>query len=141
MKLNPPVNPGERALLEAQFLAQQLKYLDEQLKQISMAILELGTAYATITNLQTGKALMPIGASCLLQGEITSNTVYVAIGSNYFAPMSPDNAAALLKQRMEELDEGSKAMKEEKKKIESRLRELEQMLRSQGNNDVRPPQG
>jgi prefoldin alpha subunit len=115
-------------------LNEQVKALDSEIKRISMAILELTTAYATLENLKEGEALIPIGGSSFLFGDVKADVVLIPIGSGYFVAKQPDKAKDEIKKRMEKMDEAVKKLEEEKEKLLNRVYELARNLN--GEKDV-----
>ncbi len=133
MKENIQMSDKQRAMLEFQLLNEQVKVLNNEVKRISMAVLELTTAYATLENLKSEDALIPIGGSSFLFGQVKADVVLIPIGSGYFIAKEPNKAKDEIKKRIEKMDDAVKKLEEEKEKLVNRIYELARGLNEGGN--------
>ncbi len=123
----------QKALMELQVLNEQVKVLESEAKRMSMAILELTTAYTTLENLKEGEAIIPIGGSTFLFGEVKNKEVLLPIGAGYYTSLTPTKAREKIKRRIEKMDEAVKKLEEERQKLMARVYELAKQLRGVAN--------
>ncbi len=118
------MNEQERAGLmrEGQLLEDKLKYLGKELERLSLVLMELEKAKASMDGVKEGSTgLLPIGGEILIETKISSDKVMFPIGAGYYRKMTKEEAKEKINKVIENINNSYKKIKEEVKTSEDQL--------------------
>ena len=116
---------------EGQMLEGKLKYLKAELEKLTLTLVELEKAKATINGAKVNEeALVPIGADIMMAVEVKDEHVLVPLGAGYYVRMKKEDALKKIDEGLERLKEVYNRINEEVKASEGQLIDL--LRRAQG---------
>ena len=107
---------------EGQMLEEKLKYLGKELERLSVVLVELEKARASIEGVGNGNtALLSIGGEILIETKITSEKLVFPIGAGYYKKISKEDAKEKINKVVGKINDSYKKIKEEVKTSETQL--------------------
>lgn len=122
----------QRLYYEGQMYYQQLQMMKGEMEKITLTMLDVENAKATINKLKETDALIPVGGNAFIETKITSEKVVVPIGGGYSMKMGKKEAEEELAKRSESIKKVLEKLQKEYEMTAQKLREIEEKLRASG---------
>ncbi len=132
MTQNQMTQEQQRIYYEGQMYYQQLQMMRGEMEKITLTMLDVENAKATISKLKETDALIPVGGNSFIETKITSEKVIVPIGGGYSMKMGKKEAEEELARRSESIRKVLEKLQKEYEMTAQRLREIEDKLRTSG---------
>ena len=109
---------------------EQMQLIKRETERISLTTLDLTNALKAVENLETKKALIPIGGGTMIKGSIDEVKVLVPVGAQYLIEMEKEAAKEELERRIEATRRAVQKLTEEFNKITRKLSDVSSQLQA-----------
>ncbi len=115
---------------ESAVYREQLRLLQNEIKRIDLAMVDLSKAAETAQKIKNDDVLVPVGGGAFIKASIYTSKVLVPIGAEYVVEMEKEEAVVEINKRIEATKKAIEKLNSEFQKVSAKLHEVNLALRN-----------
>ncbi len=118
---------------ESAVYREQLRLLQNEIKRIDFAMVDLSKAVQTAERIKNDDVLVPVGGGSFVKATVYSTKLLVPVGADYLVEMEKDEAVGEINKRIEATKKAIEKLNTEFQKVSSKLQEVNGILNNLQN--------